>query len=266
MNIKMVQCAAAKCDCETNYKRIEELTNEAVSSGHTDVLVFPEMWNTGFYPESLETGADEDGKQTKALLAKLSSQYGVNIVGGSVAVREGAGLYNRLYAFNRKGEELVAYDKVHLFSPAKEDERFEAGSELCKFALDGIQAGAVICYDLRFIDWVTLTAQGADILFVPASWPLSRVDQWRLLCRAAAVQCQCWVVGVNATDDVQGKIGGGHSLVVNPLGYIEAEAGSERQILSACIDTDLSGDVRKRIPVQMDRRTDIYEKIRREMK
>ena len=54
--------------------------------------------------------------------------------------------------------------------------------------------------------------------------------------------------------------------MVNPLGYIEAEAGSERQILSACIDTDLSGDVRKRIPVQMDRRPDIYEKIRREMK
>ena len=73
MNIKIVQCTAAKCDYETNYKRIEEATSEAVSSGHTDVLVFPEMWNTGFYPESLETGADEDGKQTKALLAKLSS-------------------------------------------------------------------------------------------------------------------------------------------------------------------------------------------------
>ena len=42
MNIKIVQCTAAKCDCETNYKRIEEATSEAVSSGHTDVLVFPE--------------------------------------------------------------------------------------------------------------------------------------------------------------------------------------------------------------------------------
>ena len=54
--------------------------------------------------------------------------------------------------------------------------------------------------------------------------------------------------------------------MANPLGYIEAEAGSERKILSVCVEPNVSGDVRKRIPVQADRRTDIYEKIRREMK
>ena len=48
----------------------------------------------------------------------------------------------------------------------------QAGHRENVFELDGVKAASVICYDIRFPEWVrTLMATGARVLFVVAEWP-----------------------------------------------------------------------------------------------
>ena len=50
-----------------------------------DVIVLPEMWNTGYALEQMAELSDKDGQQTKDLLGKFAKENQVNLVAGSVA-------------------------------------------------------------------------------------------------------------------------------------------------------------------------------------
>ena len=77
-----------------------------------------------------------------------------------------------MYTFNRNGELVGEYSKAHLFRLMDEHLYLEAGDEMNRFALDDIEAAGVICYDIRFPEWLRAHAlQGAKVLFIPAQWP-----------------------------------------------------------------------------------------------
>ena len=73
-NIQFAQPAA-------NRARVRELVATA-AAGNADVVVLPEMWNTGYALDALPQLADEDGRTTLALLQELARQYHIGIVGG----------------------------------------------------------------------------------------------------------------------------------------------------------------------------------------
>ena len=92
-----------------------------------------------------------------------------------------------------------------------EDQYMSAGSAESVFELDGVTAASVICYDIRFPEWVlTQMAQGAKVLFVVAQWPEPRVQQWEILLRARAVENQAFVVAVN-------RVGTGRAMCRNAM-------------------------------------------------
>ena len=56
----------------------------------------------------------------------------------------------------------------------------------------------MICYDLRFPEWIRAhVLKGAKIVFIPAQWPTKRIDHWQLLLQARAIENQCFIVAVN---------------------------------------------------------------------
>lgn len=119
-----------------------------------DVLVLPETWNTGFFPrEGLSLLCDRDGEMVKARIGSLAEQYHVNIIAGSVSNMRNGQVFNTAMVFDRSGVCIASYDKTHLFSPMGEDAYYAPGDHLCRFSLDGIQCGLVICYDIRFQSW-----------------------------------------------------------------------------------------------------------------
>jgi predicted amidohydrolase len=89
---------------EENFQKAARLI-EAAMADAPDVLVLPEMWNTGFFPrEDLPALCDRNGEMTKAVLGGLAQKHNVNIVAGSVAdVRDGK-VYNTCYVFDRTGK------------------------------------------------------------------------------------------------------------------------------------------------------------------
>ncbi|MGT2832710.1 nitrilase-related carbon-nitrogen hydrolase [Streptococcus halotolerans] len=50
-----------------------------------DLLVLPELWDTGYAVSDLEACADTDGREAQVFLSDLARNYRINIIGGSIA-------------------------------------------------------------------------------------------------------------------------------------------------------------------------------------
>ena len=156
--LTLIQMDVHVNDVEYNYNRVQELLSQSLSE-NPDIIVLPETWNTGFYPSTdLINIADTNGDRTKALLSAFTKEHNINIVGGSVAVAKDNLVFNTSYVYNRSGELVGEYSKMHGFSPAKEDKYFASGTHTTHFELDGIPCSTVICYDIRFPELVRMAA------------------------------------------------------------------------------------------------------------
>ena len=121
LTLGIVQVATEIGQVETNFATIAKQIESAARRG-VDVVVLPETWNTGFMTgPDLHALADEEGRRTQSLLSELARAEQVHIFGGSVAIKEGDYIYNRTYVYDSEGVLLSTYDKMHGFSPAKED-------------------------------------------------------------------------------------------------------------------------------------------------
>ena len=122
--IALIQMQVKLADPDFNYSRAEKLMEKAMEN-RPDIIVLPETWNTGFYiSRKLKEIADEEGKRTRKFCSDFAKENHVNIVAGSVAVRQGDSVYNRAYIFDREGKEIGEYDKMHGFSFAKSEQNF----------------------------------------------------------------------------------------------------------------------------------------------
>lgn len=203
--------------------------------------------------------ADDDGQRTRQLLSKLARQFRVNIVGGSVAVARDGHYYNEMLVIDRHGQLVSQYDKVHRFGLMAEDRYITAGATENVFELDDVAAMGVICYDIRFPEWLRKqAAQGPRVIFVSAEWPTQRQMQWRLLLQARAIENQAFVVAVNRVGSDPDNQFGGQSLVIDPLGDLLAIGGAHPQLITATLDLAQVERVRGQIPVFEDRRPELY--------
>ena len=255
MKISVLQMHTILGQPDTNRATLLNMAENAMQD-KPDVLLLPEMWNIGFFPRPIEDYADKDGEGTRALLSGLARKYQINIVGGSVARLDSATgkIYNTCYIFDRTGQELSSYDKVHLFSPGREDQVFERGRHICTFTLDGHKCGVAICYDLRFGSFLSTIAQDIEILFLPAAWPKLRQQHWEVLTQARAIEYQVFVAACNGGAAASDKHPlGGHSGIFDPWGEVLAKAGEGEDIISAEVDLGLPEKVRKKIPVRIDK-------------
>lgn len=258
VKIALAQIDIAFAEPEKNFEKVRDLTLLAAEK-KVDVVVFPEMWNTGYALSNLPELADSDGKRTQNFLTELSKKYQMNIVAGSVATAKSGKFYNSNYIFDAKGNLVSQYDKVHLFGPMEEDKFISSGKSENVFELAAVKSAAVICYDIRFPEWLrTNMKQGAKILYVVAEWPKQRIEQWQILLQARAIENQAFVVAVNRVGYDLNNCFNGHSLVIDPLGTILLDAGEEEGLQLIDIDVNQVDTVRGQIPVFADRKPELY--------
>lgn len=245
---------------EHNFSEAEKLIEKAVQTEKSDVIVLPEMWNTGFFPrENLEMLSDSNCSRTLDLLSNLAGKYNVNIVGGSVANKRNDGIYNTCCVLNRKGELIAQYDKIHLFSPMNEHKYFSHGISPCTFTLDDTRCGVIICYDLRFPELARMLAlSGAEVLFIVSQWPKVRAGQLDILSKARAVENQMYTVLCNSCAKYYDTVYGGGSQIVNPLGEVLVKATDKEEIISGELDFNVTDTIRNSINVFSDRKPELY--------
>lgn len=258
MHVALAQLDIKFGDPATNYQRVATAVKQASQQG-ASVLVLPEMWNTGYALTDLDQLADVDGQRTRQFLIDLAQQYQLNIVGGSVAVARENYYYNEMLIVDRTGKVLSQYDKVHRFGLMQEDQYITAGQTENIFQLDGVPAMGVICYDIRFPEWLRKqAAQGPKVIFVSAEWPTVRLPQWRILLQARAIENQAYVVAVNRVGSDPDNDFGGQSLVIDPLGQVVTGAGDQATVVTTDLDLTQVAKVRGSMPVFADRRVELY--------
>lgn len=260
MKLGCIQLQVAFGDVEKNFSRVKEFIREAANKG-AEIVILPEMWNTSYALEKLEGLADVDGERTKAFLSQLAKELHVHIVGGSVATKKGDKFYNTMLVYNNEGELVGEYDKAHLFRLMDEHLHLSSGNTQNNFKLGDLDAAGVICYDIRFPEWLRLHAlNGAKVLFVSAQWPTARIDHWKTLLQARAIENQCFVVAVNRISRNKDNFNG-QSMVIEPWGGILWTGGEDEELAIVDVDFTKVDEVRTRIPVYDDRRPELYQDV-----
>jgi predicted amidohydrolase len=262
MRVALIQMDVQIGEPDVNLDRLMDRLQEAVAlTPKPDVLVCPEMWNTGYALDRLDGISDVNGLRTKNTIAAFCRKHQVSVIAGSVAVQDAVTgqASNTLYGFDREGNGLVEYSKIHLFQLMDEHLHLTAGEHVASCQLEGMQAGMLICYDIRFPELARkLVLDGAEVLFVVAQWPNPRMDHWRTLLRARAIENQVYVVACNRVGESEGTSFFGQSMVIDPWGEVLAEAEDQEQILVADIDKATVESIRKKIPIFDDRRPTLY--------
>jgi predicted amidohydrolase len=260
LTVSLLQMDIAIGEPDVNFRKLEAMLNEAVeASVKPDLIIFPEMWNTGYALDRIRELADPNGERTKAMLTEFARRHRVNLVAGSIAERRGDGVTNTIYAIDRSGNVTADYSKIHLFRLMEEEKHLTAGDKAGTLDIDGVAAGMMICYDIRFPELARkLALDGAKVLFVPAEWPHPRLHHWKTLLTARAIENQMFVVACNRVGRSGDTEFFGHSLVLNPWGETLAEGDESECILQASMELGEVDRVRRTIPIFEDRRPGLY--------
>lgn len=255
LRVSLVQGDTLWHDPEGNRAKYAALLSEL--AGKTDLIVLPETFTSGFSNEAIGLAEGMDGPSV-AWMRKQATELGA-VVTGSVQIREGEGVFNRLLWATPDGE-LRHYDKRHLFRMAKEHERYAAGRERLTVELKGWRVCPLVCYDLRFPVFIRnrfgMEASDRfdyDLLVFVANWPSPRSYVWRTLLRARAIENLCCVAAVNRVgSDGNGFDYSGDSVALDELGRPLLECGKQEQVATVCFSAEALARHRANFPAQLD--------------
>ncbi|XP_032671126.1 nitrilase and fragile histidine triad fusion protein NitFhit isoform X2 [Odontomachus brunneus] len=182
-------------------------------------------------------------------------------------------IQNTHILINNEGQLVAAYRKIHLFDMDNKDTGVRLmesdyvlkGTEIVPPVSTPIGNLALsICYDMRFPELsLTLRNMGAQILTYPSAFTYQTgAAHWEVMLRARAVENQCYVVAAAQTGAHNKKrVSWGHAMIVDPWGAVVAQCAEKTGIATAEIDLDLLEKVRKNMPCEEHRRTDLYSKM-----
>lgn len=247
-------------DKNANLERCEELTEKAKLLG-AELIIFPEMTLTGFSMNTSYSAESANKSPSVNAFSRLAKDNQIAIFAG-VVLYSGAKPSNALLAFSDDGKEQARYFKIHPFSFAKENEHFHSGNQLAKMTMPEFKFGLSICYDLRFPEFYSAMGKDCDVIVNIANWPKRRVDHWRTLLKARAIENQIFVIGVNRVGlDVSGLEYEHSSLIVNANGEFLQPLLSETEIDVYEISQQDLIDFRKSFSTRQDRRSEFYREL-----
>ena len=220
----------------------------------TEIVVLPEMFNTGFSMRPEPLAETMDGESVE-WMKRVSRENGI-VLTGSIMIEEEGNYYNRLIWMLPNGQ-YGHYDKRHLFAFGEEDEHYSPGNKRLIASVKGWRINLLVCYDLRFPVWARQknTEAGAeyDVLIYVANWPERRSHAWKTLLCARAIENQCYVVGVNRVgSDGKNIYYSGNSLVIDPLGQVLYHMADEEDVNTITLQKEMLEDVRIKFPFWKD--------------
>lgn len=267
LRVGLIQMEVVLKDRATNQKKVREWMEEHMrSSPHPTALVLPELWDVGYCLGEAQQYGDENAAECAAFLGELARQYNVWFAGGSVLASEKGRHFNRSLIISPEGRVIDSYDKVHLLPfITSEVGVITGGQRPCVYDLDTAKCGNVICYDIRFPEWIRVYAlHGVEVLFVCGQWTAHRMDLWRTMLRAHAIENALYVVAVNCAGPSGDILYGGGSLVCAPSGDVLYEAGGNDAAGFVDLDLDALKETRDFLRVFESRVPQLYGKITEE--
>lgn len=259
IRVAIGQMDIALGDPETNLRTVQGLAAQAAEQS-ADLLVLPELWGSGYDLERAPELADELNTGLFSAVASLARHHKLAICGSLLEWDvETERAYNTATLYDANGSLRGTYRKIHLIGLMDEDRYLGAGNAAPTFETPWGLGALSICYDLRFPELFRRFAlDGAGLVLMPAEWPLQRIEHWRTLLKARAIENQCFVVACNRVGADRANTFGGRSTVIDPRGNVLVEAEDAPDLLLATLNLDLLAEVRDFLPVFRDRRPEVY--------
>lgn len=215
------------------------------------LLVFPEMTLTGFTMKASDNAENVKG-ESFTFFSEIAQKYSVHILAGIIENKDNK-FFNSLLHINPEGKLEKVYRKMHPFSYSSEDKHYTRGEETLVTGINEFTAGLSICYDLRFPELYRYYAKKlVDIIVVIANWPDTRIEHWRTLLRARAIENQCYVLGVNRVGNDPKLNYNGFSSIIDPMGVELISVPLEEKIVTADIFKEKADEVKTNLPFLND--------------
>lgn len=250
INITIIQSNLHWEDKEANLNMFSRKIKNAPDS--TDLIILPEMFTTGFSMNAVSLAEEMNG-ETVNWMQKHALEKGCAIT-GSFICEENDKYYNRLVWVDDRGA-CSTYDKRHLFSIGDEHNHYTAGTKRLIVELKGWKICPMICYDLRFPVWSRNTKTNPyDVLIYVANWPTLRIDAWKTLLQARAIENQCYLAAVNRIgDDGNFVLHSGYSAVIDAKGQVICGTqNNEEDIKTVTLIYEDLKNFRRKFPVLDD--------------
>jgi predicted amidohydrolase len=260
MRIALAQ-ASSTPSLETNLAIIEEMTLSAANQG-AELVVLPEAMMRCF-GAPLHPIAETVGGPWAESVRAIARKHGVTVIAGMFTPADGKRVRNTLLVTGPDVE--ASYDKIHLFDAFgfSESDMVAPGITPTVVDIGGTRIGLATCYDVRFPGlFIELARAGAEAIVVCASWGAGpgKIDQWKLLTRARALDCTSFVLAVDQADpadpaaDSAAPTGVGHSAAISPWGEVVGELDTSPGLLLVDLDLAQIGEARAAIPVLVNER------------
>jgi predicted amidohydrolase len=258
MRVSSIQLAIKDRPKNETVAHVLALLDQARGS---DLILLPEHWPCGFVSfDRYESESESlDGPIVQAIRQKTRTLAAYVLMGSFVeCVATGSrrrDLFNTSVLIAPNGEVVGVYRKIHLFGHEGEERRLlRPGTEIVVLPTRWGRIGLSICYDLRFPElYRKMVERGAEIFLVASAWPATRLESWVLFNRARANENLAYLFSCNCAGAQGEHRYAGHSMFVDPLGRVLAEAGDGECLLSADVDPGLPAKIRKAFPALEDR-------------
>lgn len=265
VTISLAQMEVIPGEPEENLSRGAAFIREAAARG-SDIVCFPEMWTSGFPWNKLLEIARKKQPGVLASLEALARQYHIWINGSMPVLNARGNVANTSILIDPAGKWAGVYQKTHLFSLLHEERAIDAGDNLSLVDTSLGKIGLAVCYDVRFPElFRTYALGGAELVLCPAAFPYPRLDHWKILIRARAIENQLFFVAVNRVGSEDMGTEGvvtcfGDSSIIDPWGGTVIEGSEDREeLLTATIDINKVCEVRSGMNVLGDRRPGLYD-------
>ena len=261
MKISVAQISCSLGDPEANLSKVREFSRRAKDAG-AELIVFPEMTDTGYSMPVIRKHANHWKSGFVPGLQEIASKLSIAIVSG-VSERDGSSIYNSQVIVDTKGDIVGKYRKTHLYAvaPVEEQTCFAPGDAFVSFALGGLRFGFSICYDLRFPEMYRKmsTEQKIGAFIISSAWPFPRLEHFRTLTQARAIENQAYVIASNRVGKDDELWFCGSSAIIDPRGVVIAAASADREeLIYAELSQELVDSVRQRVQSLGHRRQDLY--------
>lgn len=222
-----------------------------------DLVVLPELSTMEYSAENFQNiheFSEELEGETSCRFAAFCRQHNVAICYG-MPRREGDDAYISQVTLGRDGEYLTHYDKIHTaeYGDAAELKYFKRGNHLSVFEVDGIKAGIIICYDMRFPELIRRLCGEfeVDVILHPVAFAQDlSFHSWKQFVVSRALENQVYFMSVN-----QSGAHFGQSIICPPWVDDQVQPlifGQEEEFQLVEVKRDVLDQVRQEIPYRRD--------------
>jgi omega-amidase len=261
MKVAVAQISCSLGDSDANLTKVRDFCARAKETG-AELIVFPEMTDTGYSMPVVQNHAASWSNGFVPGLQETARKLSIAVVSG-VSERDNTSIYNSQVFVDQEGNTTAKYRKTHLYAvaPIEEQKCFAPGETFASVAHGGLRFGFSICYDLRFPEMYRkmVTAQNVSVFIISSAWPFPRVEHFRTLALARAIENQSYVIASNRVGKDDDLWFCGSSAIIDPRGVMIAAASADREeLIQADVSEELVLSVRSRVESVAHRRQDLY--------